>query len=307
MIKKLFSGQINSITLAALLVALSSLVSRILGIFRDRILAGEFGAGDMLDSYYAAFRFPDLIFNLLVLGALSAGFIPIFTQLVKKFDLKEVFIAKKNNEAWILVNNVINSLGIILIVLAIIGFIFSPELMKLTVPKFSPEKQAIAAMLSRIMFLSPFFLGLSSVIGGVLQSFKRFFVYSLSPIFYNVGIIIGAAEKIPVIVGGGTQMAAVIAAAIALEPSIVGRIIHGTTRWLVKDPNSNVTKLISDISSDVPLVYINMDYSDSPHEGLQAYEWGFIKEGVLRQGVYKNGRYLDIIVMSVLHSEWKGL
>lgn len=96
----------------------------------------------------------------------------------------------------------------------------------------------------------------------------------------NVGIIIGAAEKIPVIVGGGTQMAAVIAAALALEPSIAGRIIQGTTRWLVKDPNSNVTKLISDISPDVPLVYINMDYSDSPYEGLQAYEWGYIKEGV---------------------------
>ena len=77
-------------------MALSSLVSRILGIFRDRILAGEFGASDMLDTYYAAFRIPDLIFNLLVLGALSAGFIPIFTQLTKKFDIKEIFTGKKD-------------------------------------------------------------------------------------------------------------------------------------------------------------------------------------------------------------------
>ena len=82
MIRNLFSGKINSITIAALLVALSSLVSRFLGIFRDRILAGEFGAGDALDVYYAAFRVPDLVFNLLVLGALSAGFIPIFIKLL---------------------------------------------------------------------------------------------------------------------------------------------------------------------------------------------------------------------------------
>ena len=60
MIKRLFNGEINSITVAAFLVASSSLVSRLLGIFRDRILAGEFGAGDTLDIYYAAFRLPEI-------------------------------------------------------------------------------------------------------------------------------------------------------------------------------------------------------------------------------------------------------
>lgn len=96
----------------------------------------------------------------------------------------------------------------------------------------------------------------------------------------NAGIIIGAAETVPVIVGGGTQMAAVIAVAKAMEPSIVGKIIHGTTRWMIKDKNSDICKIMDSISLDIPLVYINMDYSDSPYEGLQAYEWGYIKEGV---------------------------
>jgi len=68
MIKRLFNSEINSITLAAALVAASSLASRLLGLLRDRILAGQFGAGDTLDIYYAAFRIPDLIFNLLILG-----------------------------------------------------------------------------------------------------------------------------------------------------------------------------------------------------------------------------------------------
>ena len=86
MFKKIFRQPINSITIAAALVALSSLISRFLGVIRDRILAGQFGAGTELDIYYAAFRVPDLIFNLLVLGALSAGFIPIFVSLLNNYD-----------------------------------------------------------------------------------------------------------------------------------------------------------------------------------------------------------------------------
>jgi uncharacterized protein (TIGR00303 family) len=96
----------------------------------------------------------------------------------------------------------------------------------------------------------------------------------------NVGMIIGAAKRVPVIVGGGTQMAAVIAAAVKLDPSIVGNIFQGTTRWLMEDPNSNMAKIMDSISPDVPIIYVNMDYSASPYEGLQAYEWGYIKEGV---------------------------
>lgn len=187
MFKKIFNGQIDSVTTAAILVALSSLVSRFLGVFRDRILAGEFGAGDTLDIYYAAFRVPDLIFSLLVLGALSAGFIPVFSALIKRPDQP-----KDNPEAWRLSANIVNLLGLGLIVLSALAVVFAPRLMAVFAPGFGPEKRQLAADLSRIMFLSPIFLGLSSVLGGVLQSFKRFFVYSLAPIMYNLGIIVGA-------------------------------------------------------------------------------------------------------------------
>ena len=74
--KKLFSKQTDNIAIAGLLIGFFSLASRFLGVVRDRILAGQFGAGASLDIYYSAFRIPDLLFNLLVLGALSAGFIP---------------------------------------------------------------------------------------------------------------------------------------------------------------------------------------------------------------------------------------
>lgn len=199
MIKRLFNGEINSITMAALLVGGSSLISRFLGIFRDRILAGQFGAGDNLDIYYAAFRIPDLIFNLLILGALSAGFIPIFTSLIKGPLAKiKTLLGDDHQEAWELTSNVLNILGVGLLILCGLGVIFAPQIMKLITPGFSPEKIALTASLSRIMFLSPIFLGISSIFGGVLQSFKRFFVYSLSPIFYNIGIIIGALYLAPI-------------------------------------------------------------------------------------------------------------
>ncbi len=192
MIRRLLNGKINSITLAAFLIALSSLISRFLGIFRDRILAGQFGAGDTLDMYYAAFRIPDLIFNLLVLGALSAGFIPIFSSLLKENK------KSTNNEAWRLANNLLHVLGFSILALSLLGIIFAPWLMKIITPGFSQEKLIITANLSRIMFFSPILLGLSSVIGGILQSYKRFFVYSLSPIFYNAGVIIGVLYFVPI-------------------------------------------------------------------------------------------------------------
>ncbi|MBI2459642.1 MAG: murein biosynthesis integral membrane protein MurJ [Parcubacteria group bacterium] len=198
MIKRLFNGEINSITAAALLVGGSSLISRVLGIFRDRILAGQFGAGDTLDIYYAAFRMPDLIFNLLVLGALSAGFIPIFTSLIKS-PLEKVrhWLGGDYKEAWLLASNILNILASGLLLLCGLAVIFAPQIVPLITPGFSSEKLDLTVSLSRVMFLSPIFLGISSVFGGILQSFKRFFVYSMSPIFYNIGIIIGVLYFTP--------------------------------------------------------------------------------------------------------------
>jgi len=195
MFKKLFRQQINSITVAAALIALSSLTSRFLGVVRDHILAAQFGAGTTLDIYYAAFRIPDLIYNLIILGALSSGFIPIFTSLIKNYRCeseKNCNPAEHNKEAWDLANNVLNYLFLGLGVLSIFGIIFAPALTRLITPGFGPAEQASTASLTRIMFLSPLFLGISGVLGGILQSFKRFTIYSFAPIFYNLGIIAGA-------------------------------------------------------------------------------------------------------------------
>ncbi|MDX9893070.1 MAG: murein biosynthesis integral membrane protein MurJ [Patescibacteria group bacterium] len=181
MLKKILTGQSKSITAAAIILGSASLVSRVLGILRDRILAGEFGAGNELDIYFAAFRIPDFIFNILVLGALSAGFIPVFASYLNKKE-----------KAWELVNNILHILSFCLILISILVFILAPWLVKIIAPGFSPSQLATTAGMTRIMFLSPILLGISGIFGSILQSLKRFFVYSLAPILYNLGIIIGA-------------------------------------------------------------------------------------------------------------------
>jgi len=173
----------ESVTAAAFIISLAGIASRLLGLVRDRILAGQFGAGDTLDAYYAAFRIPDLIYNLIIVGALSAAFIPVFTELVTK---------NKEEDAWKLSSGVLIILLLTVGTLSIFFAIFAPQLMKLITPGFSGDKMELTVTLTRIMFLSPFLLGISGVFGGILVSFKKFLIYSLAPIFYNVGIIIGA-------------------------------------------------------------------------------------------------------------------
>lgn len=201
-LKDILKKRTKGIVAAAILVGVFSLVSRVLGIVRDRILAGEFGAGQVLDAYYSAFRIPDLIYNLLILGALSAGFIPIFSSLIKKMQCDDNFYfcysRDENKEAWNLVNNILNLLIIILSFFSILGLIFAPQLINLIAPGFSPELKQSTVLLTRIMFLSPVFLGISSLLGGVLQSFKNFLIFSLAPIFYNLGIILGAIFLVPI-------------------------------------------------------------------------------------------------------------
>ena len=84
------SGKSSTITSAAAIVALFSMISRFVGFIRDRILAGAFGASDVLDVYFAAFRIPDLILQMVVIGALSASFIPIFTKYYHKKHKKRL-------------------------------------------------------------------------------------------------------------------------------------------------------------------------------------------------------------------------
>lgn len=135
-----------------------------------------------MDAYYAAFRLPDLIYNLLILGALSAGFIPVYLEARQK--------SKDDSDR--LASSVFNILLISLAIFSVLIIIFAPYLIKIIVPGFNPAKQALTANLTRIMAFSPLFLGLSSLFGGILQGRRRFLMFSVAPLFYNLGIIFGA-------------------------------------------------------------------------------------------------------------------
>jgi len=174
--KKIFS--------ATFLLALSQLFSRILGVARDRIFAHIFGAtgGDgifNLDLYFAAFRLPDLVYSLLIFGTLSAAFVPLLVE-------------KKGKSSDRFVSNVLNFLLLTVVVLGGVVFIFAEPLTKIITPGFSDAEIILTAKLLRIQLLAPLFFTFSAIFGGLAQHVHKFFYYSLAPIFYNLGIILGA-------------------------------------------------------------------------------------------------------------------
>lgn len=211
MVRRLLNGEIKSVSAAAMILAAASLVSRIVGVLRDRILAGEFGAGSELDIYYAAFRLPDLLFQLLVLGALSAGFIPIFTSLLER----------DKPSAWNFANNVLHVVLFSFFVVALLAFWGAPLLVRFAVaPGFSLEAQQATVLLTRMMLLSPVFLGISALFTGIAQTFRRFFIPAIAPIFYNIGIMVGALFLAPRV--------GIVGVAIGV---IAGAFLHAIIQW----------------------------------------------------------------------------
>src|SRR4030065_1139108 len=105
MLKKIFNSQAKNLTFAAVLLSASALISRLLGLIRDRLLAGTFGAGEELDIYFAAFRIPDFVYGILITGGNSAVFLPIFSEYFenKKRDSRE---SQWSQKATDLTNNV---------------------------------------------------------------------------------------------------------------------------------------------------------------------------------------------------------
>ncbi len=186
-LRKVFHQEM-SVGSATLVIAIGSLLSRLLGVVRNRIFASQFGAGDELDAYFAAFRIPDFLLNLLILGAFSAAFIPIFTHLISQ---------KEKRRAFEVTNSIVNIILIALIAVSIIVFFLAPIIMALITPGFSEDKMRLTVLLTRIMLFSPIFLGLSTIAGGILNSFRKFFTYAFAPVMYNIGIILGALFLVP--------------------------------------------------------------------------------------------------------------
>ena len=181
MIHKILNSQAKSISSASIILAGCYFLSAVLGLFRDRLLAGTFGAGTELDVYYAAFTVPDFIALILIFGAITAAVIPIFSS----------YLIKSKDEAWEYASVFLNLFLGFLILVCVVLMIFSPFFVSLITPGFSQEKKELTVALMRIMFLSPIILGASNIVSGILQVFHRFLITALAPIMYNIGIITG--------------------------------------------------------------------------------------------------------------------
>jgi len=187
MIQKFLNTQTKSISSASLILAISYLMSAVLGLLRDRLLAGTFGAGNELDIYYTAFTVPDFIALILIFGAISAAVIPIFSaELMKSKDGAFEYLSRLFNVF----------LGFLIIVCLIL-MIFTPAIVSIIAPGFSGHKKELAVELMRIMFLSPIILGASNMISGILQVFHKFLITAFAPLLYNLGIIIGIFFFVP--------------------------------------------------------------------------------------------------------------
>ncbi len=158
------------------------LASRILGLIRNWVLAGSFGAGKELDIYNAAFVLPDLLANILITGALSVAFIPVFTTLITD---------RKEKQAWEMASTLINASIFIYLLASFFFIIFAPFFARLLVPGFTHDQQNEVSNLMRMLIFAELFLIVGSFLTSVLQSYHRFIVSAMAPVVYNLGIILG--------------------------------------------------------------------------------------------------------------------
>lgn len=182
---RFLSVEVRGLHAAVFVLALSSLLSSILALGRDRILAHLFGAGTTLDLYYAAFRIPDLIF--VGTGALVSVYI-LIPELARR--------SKDQQVAYL--DTIVAGFALFTVLFASIAAICTPYLLALLFPQLATSGDfGTLTLLTRIMLLQPILLGLSNIFAAVTQSRNRYALYSISPLLYNVGIIFGVIVLYP--------------------------------------------------------------------------------------------------------------
>lgn len=185
----LLSRQTNILS-AAFVIMATIIFSQLLGLVRQRLLVGIFGASDILGVYLASSRLPDFLFQLTIAGALSSAFIPIFSNYLEKGKEKDAY---RVGSTFLMLSSVI------FLFLSIILFIFSKESSSLMAPGFSQEQIELMAGLMRIIIIGEFLFIIGSFLSAVLQSYNHFFVPGIAAALYNLGIIIGIVLLAPVL------------------------------------------------------------------------------------------------------------
>jgi putative peptidoglycan lipid II flippase len=174
---------------ASLILTVAALASRVLGWIRLLVIGSQFGASRELDAYFAAFRIPDAIFQLVVAGALSAALIPVFQSYRAR---------GQDEEAWRLASSIINLVLIALAALSLLMAIFAPIFVPIVAPGFDAPTTELTIRMTRVMLLSPVLIGMGAVVTGILNSYQQFTVPAIAPLLYNLAIIGAAIFLAPV-------------------------------------------------------------------------------------------------------------
>ena len=174
-----------SVKSAAIVLASSTLISALLGLFRDRLLnsyyLGTYPTG--IDAYTAAFTIPDFMFFILTSGALAVSFIPVFNQRL---------VAGNKKSAWELSSSLLNLLAILTLITSILIMIFADPLIRYIVsPGLDESGMILAVNMTRVIAINPFLFSIATVLTSIQQSVRRFVFYAFAPAIYNIGIIIG--------------------------------------------------------------------------------------------------------------------
>lgn len=181
--KNLISKENSSILSAAAVIMFATLISALLGFVRTRLLISYFFTDkSVLDVFWAAFRIPDTIFQILIVGAMSSAFIPVFSRYLEQ---------EKREEASLIASSMINTVVGVMLIFSISILIWAEPLCRLVAGGFNASQIAQMAVLTRIMASAQILFGFSSFITGIIQSHKRFLVPAFAPSLYNVGIILG--------------------------------------------------------------------------------------------------------------------
>ena len=202
---------VSGMNQAALLLGLFSFISQLFGLVRDHLLASLVGPSASLDVYYAAFRIPDFIYNSVAVLFSVTVIIPFITQYLQEKKEGEVSDGLRTFS-----NNVFSLYCGGMILVCILAIFLMPWLTHLTAPGFSVAQRADLVLYSRIMLLSPFLMGLSSLLSSFAQAQKKFFSFAIAPVFYNFGILIGILVLLPRIGILGVVIGVVIGAILYL-------------------------------------------------------------------------------------------
>jgi putative peptidoglycan lipid II flippase len=202
---------------AGLVVTGAFLASRVLGWLRVLVLSNLYGAGEDLDAYYAAFRIPDLMFELVAAGAITSALVPVLSGLIANGE---------HDRAWRVASSVINLMLVALAAVAILFAIFAPSIVPLLVPGFDEPTTQLTVDLTRLMLLAPIFLAAGSVVSAILQTEDRFGAAALAPVVYNASIIAGALLLSPALGIYGAAIGVVVGAVghlLVQVPALRGR------------------------------------------------------------------------------------